>query len=69
METFAFSSSLLRSGTYDEATQELRLTFKAGGTWAYADVPPDDVAALRGASSAGQYFLSSIKGSFAERRI
>lgn len=70
METFTFAgSSLLRSGSYDEASQELRLTFKSGKTWIYSGVPPDEAAALRSASSSGSYFLNSMKGNYAERPL
>lgn len=69
MESFPLTSSLLRGGSYDEATQELRLTFKTGQTWSYANVPSDEVDALRGAASSGKYFLQSIKGAYSERRV
>lgn len=69
MQTFPLSSSLLKSGAYDDATRELRITFKNGATWAYADVPEDEAAALQSASSPGQYFLQSIKGAYSERRV
>lgn len=60
---------MLQSGAYDADTKELRITFRGGATWAYADVPEDEAAALQGASSPGQYFLQSIKGVYTERRV
>ena len=68
-QPFTLASSLLRGGSYDPDAQELRLTFKSGQTWAYAGVPQDEVDALTSASSAGAYFLASIKGSYPERRV
>lgn len=68
-QPFTLSSSLLKGGSYDETTQELRLTFSNGATWAYAGVPPDEAANLQSAGSAGQYFLGSIKGNYSERRV
>lgn len=68
-DTFNLDSSLLRSGSYDPATQELRLTFKNGQSWSYAAVPPDQAEALQGAGSSGKYFLENIRGQFHERRV
>lgn len=68
LEPIAVSSSMIRAASYDPESQELHLTFKKGAKWIYEGVPQSEADSFAGASSAGQYFLSSIKGQYAERR-
>lgn len=72
MQQIPLSSSLIASAAYDEQAQQLIVVFKSGARWAYGDASqpftPDDVAALEGASSKGQWLLQQIKGNWPERR-
>lgn len=72
MQTIPISSSLLRAAVYDEERQELSLTFKSGARWIYGNAAQpftqNDFDAFTGATSQGQHFLQSIKGSWPERR-
>lgn len=72
MRQIPITSSLIVGAAYDEASQQLAVTFKSGATWLYGDaIQPfteQDAEAFEGASSKGQHFLNSIKGSFPERR-
>lgn len=73
MQPVSVASSLIASAQYDEANQVLIVVFKNGANWAYGDASQPftsaDLVGLEGASSAGQWFLSQIKGQFPERRL
>ncbi|HXC40159.1 MAG TPA: KTSC domain-containing protein [Burkholderiales bacterium] len=59
----ACASSLLTHHGYDAATKTLAVTFKHGGTtYHYANVSPEQYAALTGADSIGKHFAAHIKG-------
>ena len=62
-------SSVIRAFDYDAAAQRLAVTFVTGRRYAYRDVPPAIVAALRAAPSAGSYFNQHIRDSFAFERL
>ncbi len=64
----ALDSSNIASADHDPATGDLRVTFKNGSTYVYADVPEDVAAGLHSAESAGQYLNSEIKGQYEYRR-
>ena len=72
MRTIPLSSSLIAGAAYDDARQELHVTFKSGARWVYgSETQPftaEDVDALEGATSKGQWFLQNIKGAYPERR-
>lgn len=72
MQTIPVSSSLIAGAAYDDEAQSLVITFKSGARWAYGDAgqpfTQSDADAFAAAPSAGSYFLSSIKGSWPERR-
>lgn len=73
MQTIPVSSSLIAAAQYDEAMQELHITFqKSGARWIYGDAAQPftqaDADALASAASAGQWFLQQIKGRWPERR-
>ena len=73
MESIPVSSSLIARAAYDADAGELHLWFKSNGAhWIYGSKAQPftqaDADAFAGASSAGQHFLGTIKGSFPERR-
>lgn len=57
-------SSALTSAAYDEATQELTVTFKGGRSYTYNRVPPDVWEQLQSADSPGTFWRQSIKDQF-----
>lgn len=61
------SSSNLAGCEYDPDTRVLRIRFKSGRTYNYANVPQDVYEGLLSAPSPGQYFNSAIKGVYAEQ--
>lgn len=58
------SSSNLSAYDYDEETRTLRITFKSGRTYTYADVPQSIADGLGTASSPGGYFNATIKNQY-----
>lgn len=61
-ESFSFPGSTnLASGSYDDETQDLEITFRSGATYAYRNVPQGIVEGLKAAASAGEYFARQIK--------
>lgn len=62
-------SSVLDLAQYDEARNELRLTFKSGGTYRYLLVPRHIFDALATAASPGSFFASSIRGHYPEELL
>ena len=60
------ASSNLNAFSYDAAEHILRIRFTSGRTYAYRDVPENVPKELETASSPGQYFNRSIKGSYPE---
>jgi len=68
LEPIPVSSSMIREASYNGEQQELHITFKQGSRWTYSGVPQDVADGFASASSVGQFFLSEIKGRFAERR-
>lgn len=65
-ETFIFRrSSNLASAEYDDAAEELSITFNSGDVYVYAGVPPSVYRGLTLAGSAGQYFHQNIRDSYA----
>lgn len=62
MELTPVDSSLVAAHGYDEDTNTLHIQFKKGGTYTYANVPPEKYAALTSAESFGSHFLKNING-------
>lgn len=62
------SSSNLSSYTYNPATGALSITFSRGDTYTYLGVPPDVVAGLELAGSAGIYFNENIRDAYPTQR-
>lgn len=58
------SSSNLSAYEYEEETQTLRITFKSGRTYTYANVPASVAGGLGTASSPGGYFNATIKNQY-----
>jgi hypothetical protein len=67
------TSSNIAAANYDEATQELAITFHAkgslpGATYIYEGVTPQDASAFAQAPSPGSHLHSTIKPSFKARK-
>lgn len=62
-------SSNIASADYDDETQLLAVTFKAGGTWEYENVSPETWDGFKGASSKGEFLHRQIKGRYGTRRV
>ncbi len=60
------ASSMIQSAGYDAQSQTLDVEFKNGRIYSYANVPQSEYDGLMGASSAGKFFLSNIKGVYSE---
>lgn len=58
-------STVIRSFHYDPDSRELRIVFQSGRIYRYLDVPSELPAAMRVASSKGEYFNRNIRGAFA----
>lgn len=54
-------SKLIQATTYDPATQTLHIELLHKGTYVCHDVPAEDVASLRGATSIGAHFNATFK--------
>lgn len=62
-------SSYIRKIGYDEEKKELRVRFRNGVTWKYADVPASAHVSLLLSDSIGRFFSQEIKGSFNGRKV
>ena len=54
-------SSNLEGVDYDPDTLTLRVMFKGGSTYEYADVPIEEYEGLMAAESKGSYFYANIR--------
>jgi len=54
---------------YDPARRELRVVFAGGREYAYSRVPPEEVQALLGAESVGQFVNWRIKPVYRCREV
>ncbi len=61
---FNLMSTAIFGGSYDEATQELDLTFSNGRTYTLHNVPKTVVDELQEAPSAGNYFRERMRGRY-----
>lgn len=57
-------SSFLESFEYDEDTQLLKVTFRNGKEYEYADVPQDVIDRWLDANSQGAFYTANIKDKF-----
>lgn len=62
------SKNIARAG-YDPATQTLRIEFRNGGAYDYADVPSETHTGLVAADSPGSYFHKEIRGKYGHRKL
>lgn len=63
------ASSQIDSYGYDADTATLAVKFNNGGTYHYADVPPDVFAEMEQAPSVGSFLHSQIKGTYSYTKI
>lgn len=57
-------SSTISAVGYEPATRLLKIKFKSGGEYHFADVPAEQHHKMITAESVGKYFHKHIKGSF-----
>jgi|HubBroStandDraft_1064217.scaffolds.fasta_scaffold192145_3 hypothetical protein len=63
IETQSFNSTNISGAEYNPDTGDLSVTFaRTGTTYDYINVPPTVWAAMKEASSVGQYFRENIAG-------
>ena len=65
----SYTSSNLKSSTYNSKTKELIMEFKKGGKYSYSNVPLQTVIDLRRATSKGTYFNKNIAKVFKYKKI
>jgi hypothetical protein len=63
------TSSNIARIQYDAETAVLKVEFRSGKTYSYADVPMDIVNAFVSAPSAGKFLNSTIKGVYKESQV
>mgnify|MGYP001596766124 CR=1 FL=1 len=63
------SSSNIAAHGYDAATKELRVEFKNGGLYRYADVPVDVAYEFMNAESVGRHFHAHIRHNYTGIRV
>jgi hypothetical protein len=62
-------SSNIGAIDYDPSSKMLTVQFRSGTTWQYADVPPEEHAALMAADSVGSYFARFIRDLYAANPV
>jgi hypothetical protein len=62
-------SSVIRRFDYRPDSRELEVLFVTGRRYVYADVPPEEAKAFRGAFAKGVYFNRHIRDRFAHREL
>ena len=68
MDMQPVNSSMIASIGYDPETKVLSVEFTKGGTYEYAEVPPEEHEAFMNAESVGKYFLVHIKPNYEASR-
>lgn len=63
------SSQIESPAKYCAGTETLRIAFKRGGAYEYANVPLTTWEAYKAASSVGSFFHSDIKGKFTSTKL
>ena len=61
-------STVIRSYRYDAKRHELIIVFQSRRSYTYIDVPAETYAALKAASSKGEFFNRCIRDKFTFRR-
>ena len=69
MRMFDVESSNLAAIGYDPETEVLRVRFKTGGEYEYADVPRETAKSFKTADSVGKFFFSEIKNEFESKKV
>jgi KTSC domain len=62
-------STVIRRFDYVPEAQELVIEFTTGRRYVYADVPEDEVKAMRAAFAKGRYFNARIRDRYKAREI
>jgi hypothetical protein len=62
-------STVIRSFDYRAEARELEILFTTGRRYVYRAVPPEEVEALRSASSRGRYFNKHIRNLYPYREL
>ena len=62
-------STVIRRFDYAPERRELLIEFTTGRRYVYADVPEDEVKAMRAAFSKGRYFNANIRDRYKCREI
>ena len=62
-------STVIRRFDYAPESRELRIEFTTGRRYVYADVPEDEVKAMRAAFAKGRYFNARIRDRYRAREI
>jgi hypothetical protein len=62
-------STVIRRFDYSPETQELVIEFTTGRRYVYADVPEEEVKAMRAAFAKGRYFNARIRDRYACREV
>lgn len=62
-------STTIAAVDYWPERRALTVKFKSGGSYEYANVPPEKCAALIAAPSLGTYLHTHIKSSYAARKL
>lgn len=68
-ENYNQDSSQIEIAQYNASTETLRIAFKRGGAYEYANVPLTTWEAYKAASSIGSFFHSDIKGKFTSTKL
>jgi hypothetical protein len=69
LEMLPVRSETLREIGYDPESATLRISFKSGGVYDYANVPESRWEGLRNAVSKGSYFHRYIKDKYRTRKV
>ena len=62
-------STVIRRFDYAPERRELLIEFTTGRRYVYAEVPEDEVKAMRAAFAKGRYFNARIRDRYAAREI
>jgi len=62
-------SQVIHASSYDKWSRTLFITFTSGELYAYLEVEPDVVEALRSAGSRGRYFAYNIRNRYPFQRL
>ncbi|HEY7494173.1 MAG TPA: KTSC domain-containing protein [Candidatus Tectomicrobia bacterium] len=60
MRLTTVASSMIHAVGYERATRTLEVVFNSGQTYQYSDVPPEEYAGLRAATSKGSHMRAHI---------